>query len=500
MAVKPIRLFGDPVLRHPGRAGRRPSTRSCASWSRTSPTRCSSAPGAGLAAPQLGVGLRVFTYDVDDEIGHLINPVLDLSDEEQERRRGLPVGPRPRLRHPARDARRRQGHQHARRAGDHRGHRAAGPVRPARDRPPRRDPVHRPARHRDPQGGHEGHPRGRVVRRSPAPGQGQPAPHRVSARLAVRCGSSSPAPPRPPSRRCARCSSPTARGRRRGHPAGRPVRSRPHAARRRRSATLAAEHGIEVLKPDASARPRVPRRLRELAPDCCPVVAYGALRAARGARRSRATAGSTCTSRCCPAWRGAAPGAARDRGRRRRHRGDDLPARGGARHRAGVRRRHRDHRARPTPAATCSAASPSPVPGCWSRRSTGIEDGDARRRAATVRRRLAGAQDHRRRRRGSTGPSPRVRSTARSARARRRPGAWTTYGDERLKLGPVTLRPTTPRWRPASSASTRTGCWSAPRSHAGRLGEVQPQGKKAMAAADWARGARPADRRPRSGR
>ncbi len=42
------------------------------------------APGAGLAAPQLGVGLRVFTYDVDDEIGHLINPVLDLSDEVQE--------------------------------------------------------------------------------------------------------------------------------------------------------------------------------------------------------------------------------------------------------------------------------------------------------------------------------------------------------------------------------------------------------------------------------
>ena len=42
------------------------------------------APGAGLAAPQLGVSLRVFTYDVDDEIGHLINPVLDLSDEMQE--------------------------------------------------------------------------------------------------------------------------------------------------------------------------------------------------------------------------------------------------------------------------------------------------------------------------------------------------------------------------------------------------------------------------------
>jgi len=36
------------------------------------------APGAGLAAPQIGVGLRVFTY------GHLINPSLDLSGEEDE--------------------------------------------------------------------------------------------------------------------------------------------------------------------------------------------------------------------------------------------------------------------------------------------------------------------------------------------------------------------------------------------------------------------------------
>ena len=41
------------------------------------------APGVGLAAPQLGVSLRVFTYFVDDEIGHLINPDLELSGEDQ---------------------------------------------------------------------------------------------------------------------------------------------------------------------------------------------------------------------------------------------------------------------------------------------------------------------------------------------------------------------------------------------------------------------------------
>ena len=46
------------------------------------------APGAGLAAPQIGVGLRVFTYDVDDVVGHLINPSLDLSEELQDGEEG----------------------------------------------------------------------------------------------------------------------------------------------------------------------------------------------------------------------------------------------------------------------------------------------------------------------------------------------------------------------------------------------------------------------------
>jgi peptide deformylase len=41
------------------------------------------APGLGLAAPQLGVSLRVFTYWVDDELGHLVNPTLKLSEETE---------------------------------------------------------------------------------------------------------------------------------------------------------------------------------------------------------------------------------------------------------------------------------------------------------------------------------------------------------------------------------------------------------------------------------
>ncbi|MEP6629808.1 MAG: peptide deformylase, partial [Lapillicoccus sp.] len=42
------------------------------------------APGAGLAAPQIGVGLRVFTWHVDGVLGHIVNPVLDLSSEQQD--------------------------------------------------------------------------------------------------------------------------------------------------------------------------------------------------------------------------------------------------------------------------------------------------------------------------------------------------------------------------------------------------------------------------------
>ncbi len=42
------------------------------------------APGAGLAAPQIGVGLRVFTWNVEGEVGHLVNPTLTLSEEIQD--------------------------------------------------------------------------------------------------------------------------------------------------------------------------------------------------------------------------------------------------------------------------------------------------------------------------------------------------------------------------------------------------------------------------------
>jgi peptide deformylase len=84
VAVKPIRLFGDPVLRTPADPVvdfDKELRQLVADLTDT----MRDAPGVGLAAPQLGVSLRVFTYWVDDELGHLVNPELvELSAEEQE--------------------------------------------------------------------------------------------------------------------------------------------------------------------------------------------------------------------------------------------------------------------------------------------------------------------------------------------------------------------------------------------------------------------------------
>ena len=83
MAVQPIRLFGDPILR--SRAVEVDDFDKEVRQLVTDLTDTMlAAPGAGLAAPQIGVGLRVFTWYVDGELGHLVNPSLDLSDEEQD--------------------------------------------------------------------------------------------------------------------------------------------------------------------------------------------------------------------------------------------------------------------------------------------------------------------------------------------------------------------------------------------------------------------------------
>ncbi|WP_062351258.1 peptide deformylase [Herbidospora yilanensis] len=80
MAVQPIRLFGDPVLRTPAEPVKT-FDKELRKLVKDLTDTMMDAPGAGLAAPQIGVGLRVFTYNIDDVVGHLVNPVLDLGDE-----------------------------------------------------------------------------------------------------------------------------------------------------------------------------------------------------------------------------------------------------------------------------------------------------------------------------------------------------------------------------------------------------------------------------------
>ena len=98
MSIQSIRLFGDPVLVT--------KTAPVIDFDKELRTLVQDltdtmvdAPGAGLAAPQIGVPLRVFVWDVDETLGHLINPSLDLSEELQEGEEGCLSFPE--LRYPA---------------------------------------------------------------------------------------------------------------------------------------------------------------------------------------------------------------------------------------------------------------------------------------------------------------------------------------------------------------------------------------------------------------
>lgn len=83
MAVQPIRLFGDPVLT--SRADDVTTfDKELRVLVRDLTETMQDAPGAGLAAPQIGVSLRVFTYDVDDVVGHIVNPVIATTSDEQQ--------------------------------------------------------------------------------------------------------------------------------------------------------------------------------------------------------------------------------------------------------------------------------------------------------------------------------------------------------------------------------------------------------------------------------
>ena len=83
MSIKQVRLFGDPILTTPSETVTvfdKQLRRLVKDLHET----MDQSNGAGLAAPQIGVGLRVFVWSVGEESGHLINPRLDLGEEIQD--------------------------------------------------------------------------------------------------------------------------------------------------------------------------------------------------------------------------------------------------------------------------------------------------------------------------------------------------------------------------------------------------------------------------------
>lgn len=134
-------------------------------------------------------------------------------------------------------------------------------------------------------------------------------------------------------------------------------------------AERAAAAGIEILRPAKPRDPEFLARLAEIAPDCCPVVAYGAL-LPKAALDIPARGWVNLHFSLLPAWRGAAPSSTRSSP------ATTSPARAPSRsRRASTRARctawSPTRSAPPTPAATCWTGCPAPAPACWWRPWTG---------------------------------------------------------------------------------------------------------------------------------
>ena len=83
MAILPIRLFGDPVLRQEARPVER-VTELHRSLALSMLETMRAAPGVGLAGPQVGVLERVFVWEVDEASGAVFDPVIESRSAETE--------------------------------------------------------------------------------------------------------------------------------------------------------------------------------------------------------------------------------------------------------------------------------------------------------------------------------------------------------------------------------------------------------------------------------
>jgi methionyl-tRNA formyltransferase len=255
-------------------------------------------------------------------------------------------------------------------------------------------------------------------------------------------------------------------------------------------AEVAGEAGLEVLTPRRPADPEFLDRLRQLAPDAVPIVAYGALIPRAGLDIPRHGWLNLHFS-LLPAWRGAAPvqhavwrgdevtgasvfaleegldtgpvyGTLTETVRPRDTSGDLLGRLAGAG--AGLLVATLD-------ALEAGELVPVPQSADGVSLAPKIEVGDAR-----VDWRL---------------PALAVDRQVRACTPA--PGAWTTFRGERLKLGPVQPVTDVPSLAPGELAVERRRVLVGTATHPVVLGEVGPQGKKPMPADAWARGVRPAE-------
>jgi methionyl-tRNA formyltransferase len=273
-------------------------------------------------------------------------------------------------------------------------------------------------------------------------------------------------------------------------------------------AQLAEDAGIEVLKPAKAGDPAFLDRLKAIGPDCCPVVAYGAL-LPQSALDIPPHGWVNLHFSLLPAWRGAAPV---------QHavlHGDEITG-------AATFRIVRELDAGPVFGVVTEEVRPTDTSGDLLERLAvsgagllvatldGIEDGtlEARPQPAdgvSVAPKIA-VEDARV---DWAAPAMRVDRLIRACTPA--PGAWTEFRGQRVKLGPV--RPTSEAAGPGSGTPSGlpAGADAAEKlapgeiragknrvlvgtgSHPVELGEVQPQGKRQMAAAEWARGVRMTD-------
>ena len=255
-------------------------------------------------------------------------------------------------------------------------------------------------------------------------------------------------------------------------------------------AALAAERGRELLQPERPGDPAFLERLTEIAPDCCPVVGYGALvpKAALGIPRHGWV---NLHFSVLPAWRGAAPV---------QHavwHGDDVTG-------ATTFLLEEGLDTGPVLGVVTEAIRPTDTSGDLLERLAvsgagllvatmdALDDGimaAARQPADGVtfapKITVADADVD------WTQPAVRVDRQVRACTPS--PGAWTTLDGVRLRLGPVSMLADDTSLAPGVIGLDRDRVRVGTATHAVVLGDVQAQGRKAMSAADWARGARPAD-------